>query len=147
MDEHTIRMMRLSGRGYVCSQIMMKMALELRGEENPSLVRAMAGPGYGCGTGVGTCGALVGGCCLLALYAAKGSDNETASDRMMLMFSELSDWFSERIGERYGGVECETIVGEEGPAASMQACGGIVLETYGKAMEILASNEIDPTEA
>ena len=147
MDEHAIRMMQLSGKGYVCSQIIVKMALELRGEENPSLVRAMAGPEYGCGTGAATCGALVGGCCLIALYAAKGDDDESASDRLPLMLSELSDWFSERIGEQYGGIACEMIVGEQGPAASMQTCGAIVADTYAKAMEILAANEIDPTEA
>ena len=88
-----IRMMQLAGKGYICSQIIMKLALELRGEENPSLVRAMAGPGYGCGSGAGTCGAMVGGCCLLALYVAKGVDDETTSERLALMQSELSHWF------------------------------------------------------
>lgn len=147
MDEHMIRMMQLSGKGYVCSQIIVKMALELRGEENPSLVRAMAGPGYGCGSGIGTCGALVGGCCLLALYVAKGADEETASDRLVLMQNELSDWFSQRVGEQYGGIACETILGKEGSAASLAACGAIVAETYARTMEILASNDIDPTES
>jgi hypothetical protein len=147
MDEHAIRMMQLSGRGYVCSQIIVKMALELRGEENPSLVRAMAGPEYGCGTGAGTCGALVGGCCLLALYAGKGLDDESPSDRLPLMLSELSEWFSERVGGQYGGILCENIVGDAGPAASMRICGAIVAETYAKAMEILVLNEFDPAEA
>ncbi|HKI49438.1 MAG TPA: C-GCAxxG-C-C family protein [Desulfobacteria bacterium] len=145
MDERMIRMMQLAGKGYICSQIIMKLALELTGEENPSLVRAMAGPGYGCGSGAGTCGAMVGGCCLLALYAAKGTDDETTSERLALMQSELSDWFSQRVGEKYGGIACETIVGGEGAATSIAACGAIVSDTYAKTMEILASNGIDPT--
>jgi hypothetical protein len=80
MDDHMIRMMQLSQKGYVCSQIIMQLGLDMREEENPSLIRAMAGPAYGCGSGKATCGALIGGVCLLALYAAKGSDDESESD-------------------------------------------------------------------
>ena len=100
MDDHLIRMIQLSAKGYYCSQIIVQLALEIRGEENPGLIRAMAGPAYGCGTGRGTCGTLIGGCCLLAMYSAKGSDSETESERYMLMVNELTDWFLEKIGEQ-----------------------------------------------
>lgn len=145
MDEHTLRMMQLASQGYVCSQIIVKMALELRNESNPALVRAMAGPGYGCG-GVGTCGALVGGCCLLGLYLAKGADDERTSEYMPLMINELTDWFAQKIGSQYGGITCEAIVGEDDPAASMSTCGAIVADTYAKAMEILTAGGIDPMQ-
>ena len=147
MDDTQIRMMQLAAQGYYCSQIMLQLALEARGEDNPALVRAMAGPAYGCGSGRATCGALTGGCCLLALYAAKGSDTESESDRLFLMLNELADWFDQQVGARYGGSACETITGEDGPAAARQRCGGIVAETFAKTMEILLANDFDPYAA
>jgi hypothetical protein len=140
MDDTMIRMMRLAQKGYTCSQILILLALEARGEQNPALVRAAGGLAYGCGTGKGSCGVLTGGSCVIALFAGKGSDEEQESDKFMLMLQELSDWFSERIGNQYGGIECEAIVGEEGPAAARQRCGTILAETYSEVMEILISN-------
>jgi hypothetical protein len=146
MDDTMIRMMKLSAKGFYCSQIIVQLALEARGEENPALVRAMAGPAYGCGNGLASCGALTGGCCLLALYAAKGSDSDTESERFLLMLSNLSEWFEQQVGGRYGGIVCETITGKDGPAAARQRCGTIVADTFGKAMEILVANGFDPHE-
>jgi hypothetical protein len=145
MDETQIRMLQLGKKGYTCSQIILLLGLDVRGEMNPDLVRAMAGLAYGCGSGRGDCGVLTGGCCLLALYAGKGSDEETESERLSLMLQELTDWFVERTGCTDTRMSCEAIVGEAGPAASRQRCGGLVADTYAKVMEILAANEIDPT--
>jgi hypothetical protein len=58
----------------------------------------------------------------------------------MMMLQELSDWFSEHVGGQYGGIECQAIVGEEGPASARQRCGGILAETYAKVVEILIAN-------
>lgn len=143
MDDTTIRMMQLSGKGYACSQVMMQMALEYRGEENPSLVRAMAGTAYGCGSGAGTCGALTGGAAVLALYAAKGADAETESERFMPMLQELADWFAQTVGEQYGGITCAAVTGEDGAGAALQQCGGIVAQTFSKALAILMENGFD----
>ena len=147
MDDTQIRMMQLAARGYACSQIIIQLALEARGEENPSLVRAMAGLAYGCGGGLATCGALTGGCCLIALYAAKGSDAEAASDRLQLMLVELVDWFNDVVGSRFGGTICEIITGEDGPAGARPRCGAIVADTVEKAMAILLTNGFDPFDA
>lgn len=68
MDDTMIRMLQLGHKGYSCSQIILLLGLELRGETNSGLVRAMGGLAYGCGSGRASCGALSGGCCLLALY-------------------------------------------------------------------------------
>jgi hypothetical protein len=144
MDDTLIRMLQLGQKGYACSQIIILLGLEQRGETNPGLVRAMEGLAYGCGTGRGSCGALTGGCCLLALYAGKSGDEETASDRLPVMLQELTDWFAMRTGCEDGEMSCEAIVGEEGPSAARQRCGSIVADTYAKVMEILAANEIDP---
>ncbi|MFZ0131275.1 MAG: DVU_1555 family C-GCAxxG-C-C protein [Desulfobacterales bacterium] len=147
IDDVTLRLLHFSQKGYGCSQILMRLLLEARGEDNPALVRAMAGLAYGCGGGRATCGTLTGGCCALALYAGKGQDGEDSSERLMLMLQELSDWFAERVGGPHGGISCETIVGEEGPAATRQRCGAIVADTYAKVLEILAANGFDPSGA
>ena len=147
MEDYQIEMMRLAAKGYACSQIIIQLGLEARGEENPDLVRAMAGLAYGCGGGRASCGALTGGCCLLALYAGKGSDAETESERLPLMLSELSEWFQSRVGGQFGGIICEVITGEAGPAAARQRCGEIVGETMAKTMEILVAHGFDPYEA
>jgi hypothetical protein len=144
MDDILIRMLQLGQKGYNCSQIIMLLGLEVRGETNFQLVRAMGGLAYGCGTGRGSCGVLTGGCCLLALYAGKGGDEETPSERLDLMLQELNDWFAARTGCEQGDMSCEIIVGEAGPVASRQKCGALVADTYAKVMEILAANEIDP---
>ena len=144
MDDTLIRMLQLGQQGYTCSQIIIRMGLELRGENNADLVRAMGGLAYGCGSGHGTCGTLTAGCCLLSLYAGKGSPEETPSDRLDLMLQELYEWFTGHTGCRGGNPSCDAIVGEAGPEASRRRCGAIVAETYAKIMEILAANGIDP---
>jgi hypothetical protein len=144
MDDLLIRMLQLGRKGYTCSQIILLLGLENRGETNPGLVRAMGGLAYGCGSGGGSCGALTGGSCLLALYAGKGSDEETASDCLALMLQELTDWFALRIEREDGDMSCDAIVGEAGPDASRQRCGAIVGDTFGKVAEILIANGIDP---
>jgi len=143
MDDTMIRMLQLAHKGYSCSQILILLALEAKGERNPSLVRAAAGLAYGCGAGKGSCGVLTGGCCAIGLFAGKGGDGEQESDKLMLMLQELSDWFSEHVGSRYGGTECQAIVGDEGSAGARQRCGAILAETYAKVVEILVSNGFD----
>ena len=140
MDDTMLRMMRLAQKGYTCSQILILLALEARDEQNPALVRAAAGLAYGCGTGKGSCGVLTGGSCVIALFAGKGSDEEQESEKFMMMLQDLSDWFSEHVGGQYGGIECQAIVGDEGPAAARQRCGSILAETYAKVMELLIAN-------
>jgi len=40
IDQTSLRMMQLAGQGYCCSQILILLALEGMGRENPDLVRA-----------------------------------------------------------------------------------------------------------
>ena len=147
MDDTMLRMMRLAGKGYSCSQIIILLGLEMRGENNPGLVRAMAGLAYGCGTERGACGVLTGACCLIALYAGKGDDEENESKHLLLMLEELTEWFETGTGCTRGETTCEAIVGDAGPAASRQTCGALVADTYTRVMEILTTHGIDPTHA
>lgn len=144
MNETLIRMMALGGKGYACSQILISLALEMRGESNPGLVRAMAGLAYGCGNHQGPCGALTGGSCILGLFGGKGHDHEAASEKLPVMMQELSEWFLERVGGQHGGITCEAIVGKAGPAASSRICGDIVAEVFDKTIEILMVNGFEP---
>lgn len=145
MDDRMIRMMQLSQSGYSCGQVVMQLALDMRGEENQPLIRAMAGLAYGCGFGRGTCGALTGCACVLALYAAGGAVGESESDRFMPMMEALSDWFSQTIGDARGGIRCESITGGEGGTPSMKHCGQIVSDSFAKTIGILAENGFDLT--
>ena len=145
MDDTLIRIMRLAGRGYTCSQILLRLALEDRGHENPELVRAMEGLAYGCGSGRATCGALTGGCCMLALAGGKGTDAEASSERLPLMLQELTDWFVQKAEGKNSGIDCEAITGEAGPAASREKCGKLVAGTYAQVLEILVQNGFDAT--
>jgi len=145
MDDQAIRLLQWAAKGYTCSQILLLMGLEAREETNPGLVRAMAGLAYGCGTGRASCGALTGGCCLLALYAGKGSDAESGSDQLPAMLQDLSEWFAARVGDPANALTCEAFVGQDGPAASRPRCGALVAETYAKVLEILQAYAFDPT--
>jgi hypothetical protein len=147
MNDTLIRILQLGQQGYTCSQMIILMGLELRCEHNSGLVSAMGGLAYGCGSGHGSCGVLTGGCCLLAWYVGQGSADETPSDGLMLMLQELNHWFGRHTGCTPNDMSCDAIVGEAGPEASRQRCGAILAETYGKVMEILDANGIDPTMA
>lgn len=140
MDDLMLRMMQWGRQGYSCSQVLLLLALEARGEANPGLVRSMAGLAYGCGTGRATCGTLTGGACLLAYLAADDREAARPSEQLPAMLQELADWFDDRVGQAHGGITCDAVVGEAGPAAARQTCGAIVAETYAKIMEILSGH-------
>jgi hypothetical protein len=98
----------------------------------------------GVGYGGGTCGVLSGAACLLALYAGKGSDEESADDRLPLMFAELTDWFADEVGGTYGGTRCTDILGDGERQPQPGRCGPILLDTYKQVLKILNANGFDP---
>jgi C_GCAxxG_C_C family probable redox protein len=144
MDDARMHMMELSQKGYYCSQILLSLALEAQGKQDPDLIRAMAGLALGVGEGAGTCGALTGAACMIALYAGKGQDTETEMDEFRLTLAELWEWFENEACAAYGGVRCDDILRDGTPRK--QRCGPIVAATYSKVMEILIEHGIDPTE-
>ena len=139
MNDIAFRMLELNNKGYCCSQILMILALEEREETNPDLVRSMGGLCLGIGASEEVCGALSGGACLLALYAGKGNDEEQEDERFPLMVAELLEWFHATVGQDYGGVRCEDILGasvSQGP--DLTRCGMIVAHTYEQVRNILS---------
>lgn len=140
-DEMVNRMIQLAENKYNCSQIMMVLALEQEGRENPELVRAMSGLGDGCGFFQETCGIMTGAASILAWYAGKGADDEEESEKLLPMLEDFGDWFRQEIGARYAGTRCNEIVGDlVGTPDGKQICGSIIFQTFGKVNEILASN-------
>jgi hypothetical protein len=141
-DEIVNRMIQLAEKNYNCSQIMMILALEQEGKENPGLVRAMSGLGDGCGFFKETCGIMTGAASILAWHAGKGADDEEESAKLLPMLEDLGDWFQQEIGAKYAGTRCNEIVGDlVGTDDGKQICGTIIFQTFGKVNEILASND------
>jgi len=140
-DEIVTRMIRLAENKYNCSQIMMVLALEQEGRENPELVRAMSGLGDGCGFFRETCGVMTGAASILARYAGKGHDDEKESERLLPMLEDLGDWFQQTIASKYAGTRCNQIVGDlVGTENGKQICGSIIFQTFGKVNAILKGN-------
>ena len=140
-DEIVMQMIELAEKNYNCSQIMMILALQQEGKENPGLVRAMSGLGDGCGFFQETCGIMTGAASVLSWYAGKGADSEEESAKLLPMLQDLGDWFQQEIGAKYSGTRCRDIAGDlVGTPECKQICGGVILQTYNKVNEILVSN-------
>lgn len=143
-DDILFQMLPLAQRGYCCSQILLLLALEAQGKENPGLIRAAGGLCKGLGHSGKLCGVLTGGACLIGFYAGKGSDEETEHERLNLMISELTEWFREHIGTEYGGINCRDILKDlPDQKPDRIRCANILAKTYMQVMSILAENEID----
>jgi hypothetical protein len=139
-DDIVMRMIELAEKNYNCSQIMMILALDQEGKQNPELVRAMSGLGDGCGFFKETCGIMTAAASILSWYAGKGADDETESEKLLPMLQELGDWFEQEVGDKYQGTRCQEIVGDlVGTPDGKQICGGIIFQTYNKVNEILAA--------
>ncbi|MCF8035184.1 MAG: C-GCAxxG-C-C family protein [Desulfarculaceae bacterium] len=146
MDDMMIRVMRLASQGLYCSQIMMALALETQGRENPGLIRSLAGLAFGCGMGQGVCGVLSGAACVLALYAGKGGQGEEESPSLMPMLQELNEWFAGQCGGESGGITCEAILGADAPRTPQQKCGEMAGAAFGKVVELLTAHGFDPAD-
>lgn len=148
MDELAFDLFELSAKGYCCTQMMLKMALDLEEKENPDLIRSAGGLCGGIGDSQKTCGVLTGGIGILGLYAGKGADQESSKEDYSDMVREYLEWFE----ERFGSTECIDLVGAiefqdpEHDLSYKVKCGGIIQESYLKAMEILSEHGYQPGE-
>lgn len=142
MNDDMIRMMKLAGQGFNCSQILLSMGLENQGKTNPDLLRAMAALAGGLGFTGDTCGALTGGACLLGLYAGRGTTEEREDPSLNFMIADLVNWFSEEYGRKFGGIRCEVILAGD-PENRKTRCPGLVLGVYEKAIALLSEYEFE----
>ena len=133
-------LLELSQKGYFCAQILMKLALELDGKEDPDLIRAMSGLNGGLGFCGRDCGALTGGCAALGYFAGKGEDEELESSELKPMIAKYVAWFDER-SSKLGGASCEAIL--QGDATrKMSVCPQLVADCYEKLIEILREHRV-----
>lgn len=144
MDE-LIRMLKLAGQGFHCSQILLQLGLEAQGKDNPDLVRTMAGLAGGVGFCGDICGALTGGACFLALYAGRGIPDEEEDPRLNVMVNELVEWFTQEFSECYGGIHCREILADD-PRNQTSRCPDLVIKTYEKVKLLLAESGFDLSE-
>lgn len=140
MDAEAMRMMELTLQGFGCSQVLVLLALEEAGEQNPALVRAVSGLHGGLGFSGKVCGALGGGCCVLALRGGRGGPQEAEDPQLMPMIRSLVEWFEAEYGPRYGGIDCGQIVGGD-LAKRLSRCTEIVSAVHAKAQELLGSGQ------
>ncbi len=119
---------RLAKEGYCCSQIMVKMGLDARGEDNPELLDAVAGLCNGIHLGL-CCGILTGAACLLSLL-----DKKNAASNMI---PRLVDWFETTYTQSYGGISCDQIL-DGNHMKKFERCPRIMEETFEKCRELLA---------
>ncbi len=133
MSDYDQDIVALAREGYCCAQILLQLALDMRGEDNPALVRAMQGLCEGGGEAEGECGALTGSCCLLALYAGKGAAEETASHQLPLLLAEFHKWFRQRVAP--AAISC----GDIAPTAAEQltTCPALIGDCAEKAFSLL----------
>lgn len=134
------RMLELARQGFFCAQIIMALALEAEGKEDPDLLRAMGGLSEGVGHSGGACGALTGGCCLISYFAGKGEPDEIEHEAYREMQRELITWF-EAYTAAYGGSACACILDGD-PKNRMQRCPVVVRDVFEKCIEILSARGI-----
>lgn len=135
---YELHIAQLGQQGFCCSQIIMKLALDTEGVENPGLIRSMAGICQGLISGKGTCGAFSGAACLLAYYAAKGDVYEEADERLELMNSQLYQWFEQYCAEQGKTTDCDSLL--DGGPPQQQMCGQLIVDCYEQVVNILIKN-------
>ena len=142
-SEHDV--LRLAAEGFNCSQIVLKLGLELAGEDRPELVRIAHGLGHGIGHCGEICGALLGGVCLLSWHGGRGGAAESAHPMLDAMVAELAGWFRESACAGYCGIRCAEILEDAGGRPHPERCAGLTAAAYEKTIEILQQYEVDPT--
>lgn len=132
MQDLETRFMELGLQGFECSQILMKLALEMEDAQNTDLIRAMGGLTCGMGRCGKCCGALSGGAAVIGYYTCKGETDELEHSESKTMTAEYVHWFE----ERFGTTICQDILGGDF-GKTMQICAPIVMECFEKITEIL----------
>jgi C_GCAxxG_C_C family probable redox protein len=135
-------MLALKNQGFNCSQIIVKMGLDLLGKDNPDLVKSMQGLAGGLGYTGDVCGALTGAVCLLGLYAGKGNAETAEDPRLLFMVEDLVKWFKEKATKEYGGIHCLDIVNDDSQKMAAR-CPVLIEGCFQKAKELLVENGFD----
>ena len=125
------RVLQLSRKGYVCSQIILILILEMTGSTNFDLINAMHGLGGGVGFSGDCCGCMTGGCCALSLSASKENDSFTKSETYLNCLDTFTKWFA----DTYGDTDCRKIL--KGDKNNLLHCPEIITATLEKCLDIM----------
>jgi C_GCAxxG_C_C family probable redox protein len=126
-------------KGFHCSQVMMKLSMEMRGIDDPFTIRALGALGGGMAS-QRTCGTLTGGACVLSSYFSR-EEGEPEPDAYKELVREFVSWFE---GEN-GSLECGELV-ENDRMKRLDFCPGLMAKSFAKIVEILDDYNIDPAQ-
>ena len=131
MADIDVRVHELGLQGLCCTQIMVQLALEERGEHNQQLIDSTGVLCLGLFDGL-VCGALTGGALAMAVLAGERPDG--------VLVAELVDWFR----TTYGMIDCDVFTGDD---ASLQftRCPAMVAATYAEMRELLDAHGLLPS--
>ena len=145
MSEEAFRVAELLIDDFKCSHILMRLALEAQGRDDPDLVRAMSGLSLGMGQGF-NCGALSAGCCVIGYFAGRGGDGEHEHAELGAMLDDFAGWFNAAATGQYGGINCSDIMKfDEG--LKQERCPALIIAAWEKIRETLVRHGIDITAA
>ncbi len=130
-------LLEMSRQGFMCAQIMMKLALEIDGKENPDLIRAMSGLNFGMGKTGGACGVLTGGAAALGYFTGQGEPEELPHSRAWEIIASYVEWFR----ETYHTDTCYGLIGGD-YSVCHTTCPAIIEAGYEKMVELLIEYEI-----
>jgi hypothetical protein len=136
LDGTYLDMLQLRQSGLCCSQIILKMLLRDLGRDNPDLVRAVAALCFGSGNLAGTCGVLTGAACALSLSLEYHPGAEQQHPLLPLLLGELTDWFTTKTENSYGGISCGAILAA---SPDKRACSLLLIATLEKLKAMLAT--------
>lgn len=131
------QVMDLLQKGYHCSQVMMQLSMDLRGIQDPFLIRALGALGGGM-FAQRACGTLTGAVCVLGSYFPRG-EGEAEPRGYQELANELADWFE----RTFGSLECRDLV-EFRRDKIMAFCPAVMARTFEKVLELLEEHDIDP---
>ena len=123
MDRDAERVAELRAQGNCCAQVQVRMALEMRGEENEQLVQSAGGLCGGVRTGL-VCGALSGAAMALSMFD------------FALAKKEMIPALTKQFAQKWGTTECaEILSGNENKKNDI--CLRVMQETWKQAKQIL----------
>lgn len=141
MSDTGFRIAELLLAGMKCSDVVMQLALDARGEANPALIKAMSGLAFGVGSGA-NCGAFTGGACVLGLVLGRDEPDGTDDPRLAAALEEFGGWFQAAMVDRHGGINCADIMRFD-EVRRRSICPALIGEVWEKVNDALAEQGAD----
>lgn len=143
--ETDFRIAELLLSGMTCSDVLMQLALDARGEANLGLVRAVSGLALGAGHGF-NCGLLTGGACVIGYALGRGAPDDVPDPRLAAALDDFGGWFHTAMTHRHGGINCSDIMRfDQGRKAAV--CTALIGEVWAKVNDALAGQGVDLRDA